>query len=247
MTAFNGQGEMLRILLKQPESDADRDNTVRVVVGAAAATELVEQFEQRYDLAVLDAYGMTETGPTIAASGNTAARAPPGGRPRDDAKVVDEDDVEVAAGVTGEIVVRPKLGPPAPNWEPHSPRTRSTRYSRPIGRRGAGSWPPPRAVDLVARALRGEVFTPQLQDAPASPDELSARRNASGDAESPAERPTARRRRARHRLPSAPRAPARRHAARTGPATSTRRPGPTTADSTRRFGVRGSWHYAARG
>ena len=57
---------MLRILLKQPASDADRDNTVRVVVGAAAATDLVEEFEQRYDLAVLDAYGMTETGPTIA-------------------------------------------------------------------------------------------------------------------------------------------------------------------------------------
>ena len=57
---------MLRILLKQPESDADRGNSVRVVVGAAASTELVEQFEQRFDLAVLDAYGMTETGPTIA-------------------------------------------------------------------------------------------------------------------------------------------------------------------------------------
>jgi hypothetical protein len=71
------------------------------------------------------------------------------------------------------------------------------------------------AVDLVARALRGEVFTPQLQDAPrpgdrrgppapgteaqrepgngpadpGSPDELSARRKAADGAESPAERP----------------------------------------------------------
>ena len=61
------------------------------------------------------------------------------------------------------------------------------------------------AVDLVARALRGEVFTPQLQDAPppgdqpgppdattagpVPPDELSARRKVSGGAESPAERP----------------------------------------------------------
>ena len=50
------------------------------------------------------------------------------------------------------------------------------------------------AVGLVARALRGEVFTPQLQDAPGTPDErtpdeLSARREASGGAESPAERP----------------------------------------------------------
>ena len=65
VTAFNGQGEMLRILLKQPERDSDRTNSVRVVVGAAAATDLVVEFEQRFGLAVLDAYGMTETGPTI--------------------------------------------------------------------------------------------------------------------------------------------------------------------------------------
>jgi len=58
------------------------------------------------------------------------------------------------------------------------------------------------AVDLVARALRGEVFTPQLQDAPppgdrrgpGAEDELSARRVAIGSGEgsgeeSPAERP----------------------------------------------------------
>jgi hypothetical protein len=66
------------------------------------------------------------------------------------------------------------------------------------------------AVELVARALRGEVFTPQLQDAPpaaqdgppaeqpgtssgtAGPepqDELSAKRKAADAAESPAERP----------------------------------------------------------
>jgi hypothetical protein len=60
------------------------------------------------------------------------------------------------------------------------------------------------AVDLVARALRGEVFTPQLQDAPppgdqsgtgietadpGSSDELSAKRKASGGTEDAAERP----------------------------------------------------------
>src|SRR5690242_4797606 len=66
------------------------------------------------------------------------------------------------------------------------------------------------AVDLVARALRGEVFTPQLQDAPASPDELSARRNASGDAESPAERP------ARDGAAKARKAPAAQRPARAG-------------------------------
>ena len=83
------------------------------------------------------------------------------------------------------------------------------------------------AVDLVARALRGEVFTPQLQDAqvtparPAerhltahtderTPDELSARREASGGAESPAERP------ARDGTAKARKAPAAQRPARSG-------------------------------
>src|SRR6201995_5648743 len=35
VTAFNGMGEMLRILMKQPERPDDAENTVRVVIGAA--------------------------------------------------------------------------------------------------------------------------------------------------------------------------------------------------------------------
>ena len=71
------------------------------------------------------------------------------------------------------------------------------------------------AVDLVARALRGQVFTPQLQDAPGTPDErtpdeLSARREASGGAESPAERP------ARDGAAKARKAPAAQRPARNG-------------------------------
>ena len=81
------------------------------------------------------------------------------------------------------------------------------------------------AVDLVARALRGEVFTPQLRDDsppgdqpgagsatadPGSPDELSARRDASGGAEAPAERP------ARDGTAKARKAPAAQRPARNG-------------------------------
>jgi crotonobetaine/carnitine-CoA ligase len=109
VTAFNGQGEMLRILLKQPEREADRENSVRVVVGAAAATDLVEQFEQRFDVAVLDAYGMTETGPSLMVTWDERRPGSAGkATPWYEVRVVDEDDVEVPDGVTGEIVVRPK-------------------------------------------------------------------------------------------------------------------------------------------
>ena len=109
ITAFNGQGEMLKILLKQPERDGDRDNSVRVVVGAAASAELVEAFEQRFDLAVLDVYGMTETGPTLAARWDKRRAGSCGvPTPSYEVKIVDEHDNDVPDGVKGEIVVRPR-------------------------------------------------------------------------------------------------------------------------------------------
>jgi hypothetical protein len=98
------------------------------------------------------------------------------------------------------------------------------------------------AVELVARALRGEVFTPQLQDAPpaaqdrppaaqdgppaeqpgtssgkAGPktqDELSAKRKAADAAESPAERPARDGAAKARKPPAAQRPPARNGGAR---------------------------------
>src|SRR5437764_1694799 len=87
-----------------------------------------------------------------------------------------------------------------------------------------------RAVELVARALRGEVFTPQLQAAPPavqdvppaeqpvtssgtagpqSPGELSAKRKAAGGADSPAERPARDGAAKPRKAPAAQRPPAR--------------------------------------
>jgi crotonobetaine/carnitine-CoA ligase len=109
ITAFNGQGEMLRILLKQPARESDRTHGVRVVVGAAAATDLVVEFEERYGLAVLDAYGMTETGPTIMVPWD---RRRPGAAglptPWYEVRLFDENDGDVPVGETGEIAVRPR-------------------------------------------------------------------------------------------------------------------------------------------
>jgi crotonobetaine/carnitine-CoA ligase len=108
VTAFNGLGEMLRILLKQPESERDGDNQVRMVIGSAAPEDVVEDFERRYDLAVLDVYGLSETGP-IAAVTWDHRRAGSCGRPVPwyDVRIVDEHDVELPRGESGQIVVRP--------------------------------------------------------------------------------------------------------------------------------------------
>jgi crotonobetaine/carnitine-CoA ligase len=108
VTAFNGLGEMLTILLKQPQSDADRDNPVRMVIGSAAPTDVVAEFERRYGLAVLDVYGLTETGPITAISWEHR-RAGSCGLPVPwyQVRVVDDRDVEVPRGAVGQIVVRP--------------------------------------------------------------------------------------------------------------------------------------------
>jgi carnitine-CoA ligase len=109
VTAFNGMGEMLRILLKRDPAPEDADHGVRVVFGAAAPADLIEAFEQRFGLTVLDVYGLTETGP-ISATTWQHRRAGSCGVPTDwyEVRVVDEHDRPVADGEVGEIVVRPR-------------------------------------------------------------------------------------------------------------------------------------------
>src|SRR5439155_4948954 len=109
VTAFNGMGEMLRILMKQPDKPEDADNPVRVVIGAAAPRELVEDFENRFGLVILDVYGLTETGP-ITFNTFEQRRAGSMGVPVDwyEVRILDETDLEVPVGEPGEICIRPQ-------------------------------------------------------------------------------------------------------------------------------------------
>ena len=108
VTAFNGMGEMLRILMKQPDGSDDTDNTVRVVIGAAAPRDQVLEFESRYGLAILDVYGLTETGP-ITFNTYDQRRAGSMGVPVPwyEVRILDEHDFEVPVGEAGEICIRP--------------------------------------------------------------------------------------------------------------------------------------------
>ena len=108
VTAFNGMGEMLRILMKQPEGEDDTDNFVRVVIGAAAPRDQVLEFENRYGLAILDVYGLTETGPiTFCTYDQRRAGSMGVPVPWYEVRVLDENDLEVPVGETGEICIRP--------------------------------------------------------------------------------------------------------------------------------------------
>jgi crotonobetaine/carnitine-CoA ligase len=109
VTAFNGMGEMLRILMKQPERPDDAENPVRVVIGAAAPRELVEDFENRFGLVILDVYGLTETGP-ITFNRFDERRAGSMGVPVPwyEVRILDENDMDVPVGEPGEICIRPQ-------------------------------------------------------------------------------------------------------------------------------------------
>jgi carnitine-CoA ligase len=109
VNAFNFLGALVMILLKQPERDDDADNPVRVAYGSPAPVALVEPFERRFGVKLIEAYGSTGLASCIQ---NTPSRRKTGscGReaPHFVVEIHDEHDNPVPDGVQGEIVVRPR-------------------------------------------------------------------------------------------------------------------------------------------
>ena len=97
------------MLLNQPPSDDERAHRVKLGLGAGVEPQLHDAFEKRFGFPLIEVWGMTETGRLYADAAEprqTATRA--FGRPRGglEARVVDEHDREVAAGIEGELLVR---------------------------------------------------------------------------------------------------------------------------------------------
>lgn len=109
-TVFNYIGAMLTMLYKQPERAEDREGTVRLAVGGAAPAELWEDFERRFDLSILEIYGLTETATFCLGSPPGKARVGKLGVPVSWAEVeVHRADGSVAdPAEPGEIVIRSK-------------------------------------------------------------------------------------------------------------------------------------------
>jgi acyl-CoA synthetase (AMP-forming)/AMP-acid ligase II len=97
------------MLLNQPVSPDERAHGVRFGLGAGVEPELHEAFEKRFGFPLVEVWGMTETGRLYAdveEPRQVSTRA--FGRPRGglEARVVDEQDREVARGTEGELLVR---------------------------------------------------------------------------------------------------------------------------------------------
>jgi len=100
-------GAMVPILLSQPPNAAERSHRVRIGLGPGVPAAALEAFHGRTGITLLEGYGSTETNFVIATSPETSRRGVMGRvRPGFHARVVDEHDVELAAGEAGELVLR---------------------------------------------------------------------------------------------------------------------------------------------
>ncbi len=108
-TEFNYIGGIIPILLKAEPRPDDRDNPIRVMLGAGAPADRFEEFEQRFDLRLVESYGMSEIGIPL---GSTPDDRKPGscGRPLPEYEVmlVDDQGDEVGVDVPGELLIRPR-------------------------------------------------------------------------------------------------------------------------------------------
>ena len=113
-TVVNFIGMMMHVLLKQPASGGDPDNSVRIFYGSPAlAPELLMEFEERFGADVLIGFGMTETcygaiesiGQLHRGGSSGRVRAHPDRRFRNELRIV-EDGNPVPSGSVGEINLR---------------------------------------------------------------------------------------------------------------------------------------------
>ena len=107
-TEFNYIGGILPILLKADPKPDDGDNPLRVMMGAGASKDIYEACEKRFNVKLLEGYGMSEIGLPIMNSLKDEAKEGSCGRPGpdDDVKVVDDRGMAVGPNTPGEVLVR---------------------------------------------------------------------------------------------------------------------------------------------
>ena len=110
-TTFNLLGGMTTAIYSENPKPDDADNPVRFVISAGMPAAIWREFEQRFDLKVLEFYGAVEGGLTLNPIGagpvGSIGKPPAGLR----ARIVDEHGRDCAPFERGEIMFRPEAGP----------------------------------------------------------------------------------------------------------------------------------------
>jgi crotonobetaine/carnitine-CoA ligase len=110
-TVTNLLGIMMEFVFRQPPRPADRDHRLRVVLGQPAPSAIAEEFGRRFNVKVLEYYGMTEIGIVTLMPWDGFRPGSCGVAVSEffDLAIVDPGtDAEVAPGEVGELVVRPR-------------------------------------------------------------------------------------------------------------------------------------------
>lgn len=111
-TSFTLLGGMTTALYAEPPRADDADNPVRFVVSAGMPSAIWEDFEQRFDVQILEFYGAAEGGLTIKPVGlgpvGSIGKPAPNLRHR----IVAEDGSDCAPGEPGELLFQPADGSP---------------------------------------------------------------------------------------------------------------------------------------
>ncbi|SDG13630.1 long-chain acyl-CoA synthetase/crotonobetaine/carnitine-CoA ligase [Halorientalis regularis] len=108
-TVFSYLGTMITNLHNTDPQPDDADNPAVYGIGAGAPAGVIDEFEPRFDVQLLEGYGLTETATMAAVNPPEASRSGSIGKPLSytEIEVVDEEDRPLPPGEDGEIVVRP--------------------------------------------------------------------------------------------------------------------------------------------
>ena len=110
-TVLHLVGFMVAMLMKQPERENDSDNPARVAISTYTPREIWHNFEKRFNLTILEGYGVTECGGVCLSNTTHDIKIGSIGKPTRfcDVTIWDENNREVPAGQAGEIVVKEKI------------------------------------------------------------------------------------------------------------------------------------------
>ena len=108
-TEFNYIGGILPILMKADPSPQDASSGLRLMMGAGCPGDLFDAFERRFNLTLVEGYGMSEIGiPFINRIDDRKAGSCGRAGMTHDAMIVGDDGCEVGVGETGELLIRPR-------------------------------------------------------------------------------------------------------------------------------------------